>query len=481
MLRPSLPRFVLAGALLHLALYGRGSTGGFTFDDRKIVLEDPAVSGRTPLASVLSREYFPKSRREEGIAYRPLTLLSLGADVRLFGPSARAMRFENLLLAGIGAGLFAGLTAALGAPSVVAWGTLLLLCCHPVRSEAVLSVVGRSELLAFGLVVGALVAALRALRGSATAAALSALLVALAFFAKENAFAAPALLALVAVAAGRSAPVSRRGALVLFLGWGLALAGAFAVRHAVLGGFTTGPLAVFDPFDNLLAGLPPGDRIRGALALLPLAAARLVWPATLVADYGSAAFSTGALLAPVAVLSGAALLLLAVALAALLLARGSLAGVGIAFALIVHLPFANLIFPTGTAFAERLLYASAAGVVLALVAALARAPKRLGLAAGASLALLGAVRIEARIPEWRDDRALFTSVVRDVPSNGRAWFDLGLLALSAGDAGSARTALASAVRADARLVPAARELLAHARTIGNARAAAAIEAALVGR
>src|SRR5947209_643771 len=120
---------------LHVVLYASSFRNTFTFDDRKIVLDGAEVNGRAPLAGVLVRPYFPKPRESMGIDYRPVTLFVLGLEARLFAVSPGAMRLANVVVAGLGAGLFGLLVVELGAPLPAAAAVVLVLSCHAVRSE----------------------------------------------------------------------------------------------------------------------------------------------------------------------------------------------------------------------------------------------------------------------------------------------------------------------------------------------------------
>lgn len=481
---------VLAAVALHLLVYAASIRGSFTFDDRSIVVMDPRVSGSAPLRETFSRPYFTPGY------YRPLTLFSLGLDVRLFGLSPAALRVENLVWAGLGVGLFAWLAALLGAPRFAVWSLVLLLSVHPVRSEAIVTVVGRSEMLVFALMTAALLAgrasAIERENGRrALLAASSGLLVLLALLSKENAFVAPGLLAGLFFLDSSQGGRSFRGwsrIKPLVVAWALAFALAFAARRVGMGAFLTGDKLVIDPFDNVLARLPSRERLPAAISLLNLARDRLVWPRTLVADYGPVSFPREQILGPAAVSAGAATLLGGAVLVFALWKRRPLVSFGLAWAALTYLPFANLFFLTGTAFAERLLYLPAAGVVLALTGLF---PRRLthrwtrAVVGAAVLAafLLAVVRIERRIPEWEDDRTLFTSTIRDVPLNGRAWFNLVVIALSEHDVAAVRQAVTKTLQADPRLAGRVAGLIAHAEAIGQQIEVAAIRegAAAVGR
>jgi hypothetical protein len=482
---------VAGGILLHVALYAPALPLAFTFDDRAIILEDPAVRGEASLAATLARPYF--AQRSEKKFYRPLTLLSLGLDARLFGLTPSALRLENLLWAGAGAGLFAALVLRLGLSTPATWAVLALVSVHPLRSEPIIQVVGRGDLLAFVFTVGALLMALAAIGGSRSgtsrikAAASGALLLS-GLLSKECAFAGAALLPAVFLAGRMTGRLPQRisgarGAASVWLAWALAFGLAFFARREILGGFVTGQQAVVSRLDNQLVRLPGPERFLGAISLLAPARDRLLCPKILSVDYGPLSFSRAELLGAAAAVSGGLTLFVALGLAGGFVRRVPLLSLGLAWTALAYLPFANLFFLTDTAFGERLLYAPSPGIVLAVIAAAEAALSRwrglrtrrvLALAALAVLMSLGVARIARRIPEWTDDRTLFTAAVRDVPHDGRAWFNLAVLALSDGNAAEASRTLRAALAADPELEGPARALLRHAREIGRPDLARAI-------
>lgn len=483
-------RTFLAALALHALLYAASLRNEFTFDDEAIVVSGPEVNGLAPLAGVFLRPSFPRPPGW-GLDYRPVTLTSLGLDVRLFGLAPGALRAENVLLAAVGAALFCRLVVVLGATPAVAAATLLLLSCHPVRSEAILSAVGRSELLVLTFVSGALLLARRSWSGPAgvPAALASGLAVGAALLSKENAFSAPFLLVLVAASDPgiRSAPdwrLALRRLAPVAVSWAVVFAAVFLLRRSVLGGFLTGPFAVIDPIDNLLAAMAPSRRVPAALGILPLGAVRLLWPATLCVDYGSAALRQAGWLAPAWAAVGAVLVVVAVGICLLLWRRHPLAALGLGWVLVTWLPFANIFFPTGFAFAERVLYLPSAGIALVGGLALASAVSERGrLRTGAAAALvvallLGALRIAIRIPEWRNDRTLFAAAARDYPGNGRAWFDLAVASLTAGQPRAAGDALRAAMAADPAFLSRAKVLAQHAARIGAREAEAELRRVL---
>ena len=481
------PRAFALALFVHLAAYLPSLPNGFVFDDHAMVEARPEVTGRTGLAAAFSSPWFPRREADGATDYRPVAIVSLGLDVRAFGLDPLPLRLANLLWGALGAALLGLLVIEVGAARVVSDVVVVLFSAHPARSDVLLAIVGRAELLSFAAVAGALLLALRSAKrtgpGRWVLASASALVLALGLLSKETAFAAPFLLCatiLPGIRDGRlRESLSRLGPTTAF--WGLVAAGVFAFRLAVLGGFLTGPNARIAPIENKLASGATAERVSGAVALVPLAAERLVWPRTLVADYGSNAIADADLRDARRIAAGTAILLCASGAALFLRSRAPLASLGLAWALLSYLPFANIAYPTAVLFTERLLFLPAAGVALCAGDVVARVPghaRRAALLAVGLVTLAGASRIWSRIPDWRDDRTLFTATVRDAPGNGRAWVNLGVLSLSRGDAPAAAAELTAGLRADPGLRPRLEGMRRHAAGLGRAELTRAIEEAL---
>lgn len=480
-------RALALALLVHLAAYLPSLPNAFVFDDHTMVEGRPEVTGQAPLAEAFSRPWFQRREADGATDYRPVAIVTLGLDVRAFGLDPRPLRVANLFWGALGAALLGLVVVEVGASWVVADVVVVLFSVHPARSDVLLAIVGRAELLSFAAVAGALLLALRSAKRIGPSrwglASASALVLALGLLSKETSFAAPLLLGATALSTAGNARL-REG--IARLGptaacWSLALAAVFALRLATLGGFLTGPNARIVPIENKLAAGPGAARLRGAVALVPLAAERLVWPRTLVADYGSNAIADAELRNGWRIAAGGAILLFAAGAALLLRTRAPVASLGLAWALLSYLPFANVAYPTAVLFTERLLFLPAAGVVLAFGDAVARVPqagRRAALLAVGLFVLAGASRIWSRIPDWCDDRSLFTATVRDVPGNGRAWVNLAVLSLARGDAASATAELTAGLRADPGLRPRVEGMRRHAAGLDRADLTRAIDEAL---
>jgi len=215
--------------------------------------------------------------------------------------------------------------------------------------------------------------------------------------------------------------------------------------------------------------------------MVPLAAGRLAWPRTLVADYGSNAVPDSSLGGARRVSAGIAILLAASGAAVVLRRRAPAASLGLVWALLAYLPFANVAFPTAVLFTERLMFLPAAGFALVLGGAAEAVPDRFRRAARLLVLVLlaaGAARVWSRTPDWRDDRTLFAATVRDAPGNGRAWLNLAVLSLSRGDPVSARVELVEGLRADPALRPRVEGMARHAASLGRADLGEAVSGAL---
>ncbi|MHB8798777.1 MAG: hypothetical protein ACYDBY_09980 [Thermoanaerobaculia bacterium] len=480
-------RALALALLVHLAAYLPSLPNAFVFDDHTMVEGRPEVTGQAPIREVFLRPWFHENEAGAAVAYRPVARLSLGLDVRAFGLEPLPLRLGNLLWGALGAALLGLLIAEVEAPAVAADVIVVLFSAHPARSDVLLAIVGRAELLAFAAVAGALFLALRSSARTGPPrwglALSSALVLSLGLLSKESAFAAPILLGATALLRTGDVRIrdrlSRLGPTAIC--WGLAVAGVFALRLATLGGFLTGPNARIAPIENKLASEATAGRVSGAVALVPLAAERLVWPRTLVADYGSNAIADAELEDPRRIAAGGAILLFVAGAALFLRTRAPVASLGLTWTLLSYLPFANIAYPTAVLFTERLLFLPAAGIALLAGDAVTRIPRtgrRSALLAVGLVVLAGASRIWSRIPDWRDDRTLFTATVRDAPGNGRAWMNLGVLSLARGDTSSAAAELTAGLRADPGLRPRIEGMRRHAAGLHRADLERAIDEAL---
>jgi tetratricopeptide (TPR) repeat protein len=461
--------------------YANGLGGGFTYDDKAIVRDNPRIRSPGNVPQIFATSYFG-GPQGAGTAYRPVLLLSYAVQWWVHGRQAVAFHAVNVLLHAGATLLLAALFLRIAIPPAAAFVGALLFAVAPIHVEAVTSLVGRGEVLAAVFTLLYLHLALRhfrhlsppgllasdalappchpevadapeplwrrrersaslrmtrrfPLRLSRLAVLLAALLCyALAVLTKESGSSAPALALLLFVFVEEGGWRERLGrafvrGFPVFCGSGAALAGIFLLRRWVLGGFIKPPGTGIFEVENALFPLDPLPRAVNACVILFRYLGRTVVPLHLSADESAWSIEVVSGRSPLAI--GAVLLLAGITAAALwrLCSRSPLA-LGFLFFCLTFLPASNLLFPIGTIFAERLAYLPSAGLCLAAGALIAGSaaslpaltPRRSRLVAAAVL-LLGA-RTIVRNSVWWSDEGLFLNLVRTAPESAKAHYDI---------------------------------------------------------
>lgn len=439
----------LAAALLATALaYVPALRVQFPLDDAymaKATLPsgepNPMIAELQPLSRYLRSHMWAGIGRPADPNYRPVAVASYALVYRLFGRASAAtplgeafpQHLVNVVLHLLAAWLAFRLLAALGAPPLAALLGAVVFALHPLRSEAVISIVGRAELLSFCFGAGATLLALRAAAPGAPrgCGALAGLAFFLAFASKESALAWPAFLFLVLVVRPASqaatswqardvAARAARAARVM-----VRIAGAPTLVFCAL--WASVVLSLPEPIEppsqlaNPLAHVSAATRMLTATWVQAYALALTVAPFELASDYGFDVFPfvqhaldprfVGSLALLAALLAGG---LMAVRRAPLLFfASASFFG----FAFVIS----NLPLAIGTIFGERLYYtpALALSFVVAWTASWARVqprPLAIGLSAALGLWLcISALTIAERSRVWSDNESLYTHDARAQP------------------------------------------------------------------
>ena len=427
------------GAVLLLAAacalpFANGLASDFTYDDKAIVRDNPRIRSPETLGQ-LSETSYVGGPRGSGTAYRPVLLTSFAVEWWIHGGRAVAFRAVNLALHLAATLMIWALFRRIHAGEAVALGGALLFAAHPLHVEAVTSLVGRAELLAAVLTLVFVHLGLRrreAGRRRRLPLLLAALAYLLALLSKESAATAPALAFLCFWRRAEGGPARRtRAALVENIPlWGAsaaALVAYFGLRAWVLEGVLKAPGAGVFEVENPLAPLPALARAGNAAAILFRYVGRFLLPLRLSADESAWAIRPAPALSFLAL--GAGVLLLVATVAAI--ARpASLAAFGFLWFVVAMLPGSNLLFATGTIFAERLTYLPSAGLCVALAsvllpsAALATPARTTVLAA--AVVLLSA-RTAVRNLAWWSDEALFENSAAVSPESAKNQYNLGYI------------------------------------------------------
>jgi tetratricopeptide (TPR) repeat protein len=440
----AIPALLLVAACL--VSYANGLTGDYTYDDKAIVRDDPRIRAPAGIAQIFTTPYFG-GPRGIGTGFRPILLTSYAVQWWIHGGAVAGYHAVNVLLHAFVTFLLFRFLRRIAVPEPVAFGAALLFAVHPVHVEAVTSLVGRGETLAAVFVFAFLLAALafrRASGGRGRWLAAALFCYALGLLTKESAAVAPALAFLAFWRLEEGSPVRRiakalRTGIPLYAGAATVLAVDMLYRRWILGGFLKSDTFRIFELENPLAPLPPLSRAANAAAIVFRYIGRLLVPLRLSADESAWSIPVRSKVD----VAGAATLVLLAGIAILAVAaaarenRSREVGFGILFFFAAFAPTANVFFPTGTIFAERLAYLPSAGFALALAAAIlgtaetARIP-RLRVAILLAISLAFAARTVVRNRVWTDDETLFTESARTSPESAKSRYNLAWVSMEHG-------------------------------------------------
>jgi protein O-mannosyl-transferase len=398
--------------LLCVAILAYANTlrNGFTQDDALYILNNPQVTHFS-----VPQLFAPTSFNN---VFRPMTFGSFALNWAAGGSHAFGYHFFNLLLHAIVAVLLyltlRTLLEAVPEGAIAAWTAALLFAVHPIHTEAVASIVGRSELLAMSFLLGAWLLHMK------DKPALSLVCFVLALMSKESAVVFVPLTIVGDYTRGKFKTLSRYAF----------IAGAAALYLVFLWKVQGGRFGEkgINFLDNPLAHLPARLRLLNALRITWKYFALQVFPARLSSDYSFNAiplYSAWRFFLPAV---AATIAVLGLSIWSLSAKRKHWA-LGGAIYLAGFAVTSNILIPTGTIMGERLAYLPSAGFCL-LVALLCLRLENFQPRAGRALLLLLitalGVRTNFRNRDWRDNFHLFSADVKTTPGSAKLHSNLGL-------------------------------------------------------
>jgi tetratricopeptide (TPR) repeat protein len=388
---------------------------GFAYDDQAVVQERPPAW----------QQGWPEflATRGWGVG-RHAALLSLDLDRR--DPlTPRPFRVTNIVLAATNALLVLALAHALGLTPAGALTTALLFSVHPAHVDAVVSIVGRAELLAAFGVLAALLLHVRGYAGGVAGVIVAGVIFFLGLASKESAACLFVLLTLLEIF--RPGTVYAAGANTRPRLWPLVyLAAAAAWLATVADNFATVDVIAYA--DNPLAYLPPGERILAAGELLWRYAAITAWPFGLKPDLGYAEVTTSSAAGALAWVAWAAVGAMALALRR----RAPLLGFALLWLPAAFAITGNVVMPIGTLMAERLLYLPSVGPCLLAGIFVDGVRRDTKLRRWAGRAVAGVVLLslvlayQQRARVWVDDDHYHEQAAALSPRSAKAHYNLGL-------------------------------------------------------
>jgi Tfp pilus assembly protein PilF len=429
----------LALLLIPLAVaiaYGDAFHAPFAFDDRIHILENPLV---TSFKTVSDWDAIIQMFKSSGLSGRPLLVLTYGMNYAASGANPEAFRFVNLFIHATNCFLVFAIAMELAAcfridiknrfwPALLA---ALLFAAHPLLTEAVTYIAGRSASLCGTFYFAGLYAALRAGREQRRQTwillALTGIFTVLALLVKQDAFTLPAAcIVLVWFAWPPAMSIKTRWAATVFLATITALAVGLQVGELAALSQTTqrNSALVAAGFEPTLGFVPY------VLTSIASYSSYYLWrlpvPVRLSVDPQVNVITTW--MSPAFVASLAVVLSLTV-LAIWLRNRRPLLSIGIGLVIISPLS-AYCVFPLADVVAEHRAYISAFGVVIVFADALMMLRFR-AVIAFALIAVFAGMSI-ARNAVWSDEVLLWEDARQKAPEKIRPHVNLGALYQSKG-------------------------------------------------
>ena len=424
--------FVISFLLVALC-YVNSLPNDFVFDDGPIVSSNPVIRTISPI-QFLKSPYWTK-QQYAGI-YRPFVVFSLSVDYAIWKRWAPGFRLTNLAVHAINGVLVFSLYQSIAGAGIVPLIAMIIYLVHPVHTEAVTTIVGRSELFAACFLLAAWLLFRQGRTGWAALAFFLALL------SKENAIVLPAVLLL-------TSPRGRRWIRLLPMIF-VALA-YLALRYSVLGGLGIPVSAQYmggrlTYFERLLTS----GRVFIQYLILTF------YPLHLAGDYDYNAIPIANFVDWDAWL-GLVLIAATVVTAYFYRHRNWAVSLGLSFALIAFIPASNWIMPISILMAERFLYLPMIGLALVGATALSQLEdRRLRRLVGIGALSTAIVLCNSHDYIRRDDFTFFKNMVRVVPNSAKARLGWGFALTKAGRNDEAEREL----EAGLRIIPDYPELLA---------------------
>src|SRR5437868_962594 len=125
-------------------------SGQFVGDDHVIILKNETVKSITKLPKLFVQSYWGEGYNEQS-NYRPLTNVSFAMNYLAGGLNPMGYHLLNLLLHALNGYLIYRLALHYTKREMLSLATALLFVAHPIHTEAVSQIAGRTELLACSL------------------------------------------------------------------------------------------------------------------------------------------------------------------------------------------------------------------------------------------------------------------------------------------------------------------------------------------
>lgn len=410
-------RILPAVAALAVAVFANALGNGFVWDDNELIVDNPVVHSLADVPAFFTGDFWSQSSQPSARGYyRPVVLLSYAVDHSLWGLHPFGFHLTNILLHALAAVLVCVLVVQLAGKPEAGFIAGLLFAVHPVHTESVTFVSGRTDVLAaiFVLLALCLYLAERERETFSFRLPLALLLFGTGLFSKEVAAVLPVLLLAIEIAKPAAMPARKK--LLLHAPFWLVLIGYLILRFGLLHirPDIQGKLS----FSEMVLTMPAV-----ALDYFRL----LVLPTNQCADYAVAVQRAVSPenLAALAVLSAGTIL------AAFSVLKRRLSGFFVIWILLCLLPVLQII-PISVLKAERFLYLPSVGLFALAGMAGAYGYEQTGrwrkflLRSGfLGVLVIFSLLTMNRNTIWRDELTLYEQTAARAPDNFRVQYNLG--------------------------------------------------------
>src|SRR5262245_38336889 len=139
-------------ALVAIAVYVPALAGGFVWDDQALIVENTGIRSWSHLGEILSRDFFHLHDDPQPYGYyRPIITLSYLLEYHAWGLEPIGYHATNVLMHAAGTMLVALILRRLRFQDGVCFSVALLFAVHPIHTENVAWIAGRTDLFAFVL------------------------------------------------------------------------------------------------------------------------------------------------------------------------------------------------------------------------------------------------------------------------------------------------------------------------------------------
>lgn len=286
-------------AVAAMAVFSRSWSHPFVHDDQPVVRDNPVVQGQVPWTHVFTKPYWARDISPDPL-YRPVTTASFRTDAMLAVGGTKMFHVTNSILHTF-ASLFVAIVAfQLTRTTLAMLSAGLIFALHPVHTEAVALIVGRSELLALLFMLAAMSVHLRfqkkASKITITHHLMMSGLYMLAVFSKEHGIFTIVAIAAIDLCGWRQMSQSKRRDRIRhlakshFLGMIAVLAVFFFVRWLIFGWTMKIPLATVVDTLNPLDHASSTEKLLTPLALVTLSFRLMLLPTGHSPNWGAGSF-----------------------------------------------------------------------------------------------------------------------------------------------------------------------------------------------